>query len=95
MKLSKTNSDNSLSRMISNPSNAKKYIETYYKNYNPKYPDWSSRTNYKTYTSNPYSASGNASTGDAVSLLNSNGLAIHTMVVYEVKYVGSSLEMPK
>lgn len=144
-------------RTISNPSAAKSYIEKYYANYNPAYPDWSSyggdcanfvsqvlyaggkgmigtpgtstaaesvsnwfssgsscntknvssswrganafknhwssRTSYSTYKSSPYSANGSTTVGDAVSLLNANGVAIHTMVVYEVKYVGSTMEI--
>ena len=49
---------------------------------------WTSIVSYNKYTSDPYSANGKASIGDAVSLLDPNGVAIHTMVVYNVAYVG-------
>lgn len=54
---------------------------------------WMSKVSYKKYTSTPYSANGNASIGDAVSLLDPNGVAIHTLVVYKVGYIGSTLEI--
>lgn len=146
-----------VSPLISNPSAVISYIDTYWQNYNPAYPDWNAYGGdcanfvsqvlkqggkpmigtpgtdaaaqninnwfstgsaldtknvssswrgaysfknhwttlvpYNRYTSNPYSANGNASIGDAVSLLDPNGVAIHTMVVYNVAYVGSTLEI--
>ena len=54
---------------------------------------WLSKVSHRSFKNNPMDANSYAKVGDAVSLLNANGVGKHTMVIYAKKYIGSDMTL--